>query len=440
MFSIRNSIRALGGALVCASALSFSMPASAETTLRVFGPSSLDQLASRLPPEEQQKIQKAVIAGFIKANPDVISVVWDAQGPQSGALQRMMTAKLGGEEIDLISCTANLTNGAYVRRGLLKPITTEIAPIKDRFDAAGIGAYTVDGQIYGAPVSVMSTSAFYYNVNLFTKLGITPPKTYAEMMEASKKISAAGVIPVLHQGSNALLWPMWFFETLAQTSGDVIGKTSTNLAGKTKFNDPAEVQAFALIKKWVDDGVLSKDSLSVDQDGMRAAFASGKSAMYYGGTWELPSLVQNVKNFKWGVFAFPKMEGTPGEPRHGGGASRGLCISADIPAAKMDAAMRFIKYVTEPDVAKSYLENEAPVGSSIKGVPVVEADYAKQLRADVFPETVKFLDWIWPTEITVATASAVAGVVGGTMTPQAAADSIQQVFDGLVADGKWTIK
>ena len=47
---------------------------------------------------------------------------------------------------------------------------------------------------------------------------------------------------------------------------------------------------------------------------MRAAFAGGKSAMYYGGTWEVPSLQEGVKDFTWGVFAFPKMAGTPGEP------------------------------------------------------------------------------------------------------------------------------
>ena len=55
-------------------------------TLKVFGGSSLDQLAPRQPPDEQKKIQKEVFDGFIKANPEVSAIEWDAQGPQSDAI------------------------------------------------------------------------------------------------------------------------------------------------------------------------------------------------------------------------------------------------------------------------------------------------------------------------------------------------------------------
>ncbi len=34
----------------------------------------------------------------------------------------------------------------------------------------------------------------------------------------------------------------------------------------------------------------------------------------------------------------------------------------------------------------------------------------------------------------------VIGVVGGQLTPQAAADSVQQAYDSLVADGNWPPK
>ena len=125
----------------------------------------------------------------------------------------------------------------------------------------------------GVPISTLSTSTIYYNVDLFEKLGIPVPKTYADLKAAVPKLKEAGVIPLLHQGSNTVMWPMWFFETFSQASGDAIAKTQTNLEGTTKFTDAPDVEAFKLIKQWVDDGVLSKDSLSVDQDGMRAAFA-----------------------------------------------------------------------------------------------------------------------------------------------------------------------
>jgi raffinose/stachyose/melibiose transport system substrate-binding protein len=409
-------------------------------TLKVFGGSALDALAPRQPPDEQKKIQQSVIDGFLKANPDVSAIEWDAQGPQTGSIQRVMTAKLANQEMDLIACPAFYTNGAYVRRKLVMPITDKIKPFQDRIDTTALGAFTISGQVYGVPISTLSTSTVFYNVDLFQKLGIPAQPTYDDLKAAVPKFKAAGIIPLLHQGSNSVMWPMWYFETLSQASGDAVGKTQKNLEGTAKFTDAPDVEAFKLIKQWVDDGILSKDSLSVDQDGMRAAFAAGKSAMYYGGTWEIPSLQSSVKSFKWGVFAFPKMDGTPGAPGHGGGADNGMCISSSIPPEKLDAAVKFLEYLTRPEVATLYLAPEQPIAASIKGVPQVNDPYAVELRKEAFPSTIKFLDWIWPSEIATATSSAIAGIVGGTTTPEEAAASLQSTFDDLKAQGNWPPK
>ena len=416
--------------------------ASAEgVTLKVFGGSSLDVLAPREQPDVQNRIREEIVSGFLKAHPEVSAVEWDAQGPQSGSLQRMMTAKLSGQPMDLVACSAYWVNGAYVRRGLLRPLSEDEAKLfTANVDEASLGGFTVNGKLYGAPISSLSTSTLFYNTDLFKKLGIPANPTYEDLKAAAPKLKEAGVIPLLHQGANAVMWPMWYFEALAQTSGDPIALTQEQLAGKEPFDDAASVQAFALIKKWVDDGILSKDSLSVDMEGMRAAFATGKSAMYYGGTWEVPSLKENVKDFTWGVFPFPKMPDTKGEPKHGGGADNGMCLSATISDEKVKPALDFIEYLTKPEVAKIYLEADRPIATSIKGVAGVDEPYAVALRETTFPNTVKFLDWMWPSEVTTAVASGIAGVVGGTATPEEAAASVQAAFKTLVDEGNWPPK
>lgn len=436
----RSALRLLVIALSLSAAF---MPASANAdgvTLKVFGGSSLDVLAPRETPEVQTKIREEIVAGFLKEHPEVSAVEWDAQGPQSGSLQRLMTAKLSGQEMDLIACSAYWVNGAYVRRGLLRPITDEIQPFAANVDPASLGAFNVNGKVYGVPITSLSTSTIFYNVDLFKKLGIPTPPTYADLKSAVPKLQEAGVIPLLHQGSNSVMWPMWYFETFSQASGDPVGVTQAQLESKEGFDNAASVEAFRLIRQWVDDGILSKDSLSVDMEGMRAAFASGKSAMYYGGTWEVPSLKENVKGFSWGVFPFPKMEGTPGEAKHGGGADNGMCLSASIPEEKVKPALDFVAYLTKPEVAKIYLDAEQPIATSIKGVDGVDEQYAKDLRATAFPNTIKFLDWIWPSEVTTAVASGIAGVVGGTATPEEAAQSVQATFKSLVDEGNWPPK
>ncbi|WEK51493.1 MAG: extracellular solute-binding protein [Candidatus Kaistia colombiensis] len=427
----------LASAITVLAALSPSIASAEGITLKVFGGSALNKLAPRQTPEVQKSIQDKVIAGFLAAHPEVKAVEWDAQGPQANDVQRLMTARLANQEMDLIACSAFYTNGAYVRRGLVRPITKEIEALSANLDQPAIGAFTVRGEVYAVPITTMSTSAIFYNKKAFADLGIPVPPTYEDLKAAAPKLAAAGMIPLLHQGSNTPMWPMWYFETFSQASGDPIGRTTAILDGKAKFNDADGVAAFQLIKQWVDDGILSKDSLAVDQDGMRSAFASGKSAMYYGGTWEVPSLQESVHGFEWGTFAFPKMAGTPGEPKHGGGADNGMCMSATIAPEKVAPAVAFMSYLTQPEVATLYLEPEQPLATSVKGVPVVEDTYAKDLRASAFPNTVKFLDWVWPAEVATAVSSSIAGVVGGQITPQQAADSVQAVYDDLVAQGNW---
>ncbi|MFN8590605.1 MAG: extracellular solute-binding protein [Thermomicrobiales bacterium] len=404
-------------------------------TLKVFGPSSLDQLAPQATEEQRQEIQKKVIDGFLAENPDVADVVWDAQGPIEEATTRLMTAHLAGEAMDLIACAANPTNGTYVRRGVVKDITADIADFQDRIDPAALGAYTVGGKVYGIPISTLSTSTFYYNVDVFKKLGIEPPQTYEDFKAIAKTLTDAGYIPILHQGKNPWMWPMWYFETSSQTMADPIAKTESNLRGETKFTDPEDVAALAAIGQFITDGILSKDSLTVDWDGMRSAFATQKSAIYYGGTWELPWLAENVKDFTYGVFPFPKMEGAAGEPRHGGGPDNGICVYSGIAEDHLPAAIKFIEYLTRPEVASIYLATESPIAASIVGVPVADTDVAKSLRETTYPNTIRFLDWIWPTEINDAYQAAIQGVVGGTLTPEEGAAQVQQAYDDLVADG-----
>ena len=215
-------------------------------TLKVFGGSALDQLAPRQPPDEQKKIQQQVIDGFLKANPDISAVEWDAQGPQTDSIQRVMTAKLASQEMDLIACPAFYTNGAYVRRKLVMPITDKIKPFQDRIDAAALGAFTVNGQVYGVPISTLSTSTIFYNVDLFQKLGIKVPPTLCRPEGGRAEVQDRRRDPVAAPGIEHRHVANVVFRDLSQASGDPVGKTQKNLEGTAKFTDAPDVEGFKL--------------------------------------------------------------------------------------------------------------------------------------------------------------------------------------------------
>lgn len=408
--------------------------ASDGIVLKVFGPSAEDVMATMVPNSEE--VSAEILQGFLDENPDIADIEWDAQGSLEQGTTRLMTATLGGQEIDLIRCAANSTNSAFIGRNVVRPLSDEeVAPFIDRIDPAGLDVYTRDGILYGIPIAEYGTTTFYYNKDIFANLGLKEPTTYEELVSISKTLKEEGYTPVLHQGLDTFMWPIWFFETFAQTSGDPIEKTLSNLRGETKFTDAPDVEALDRIAQFVKDGVLDVTSLSTDRDGMRSAFLNGDSAMYYNGTWELAFLNDSVSDFELGVFEFPQLSNVKGTPGHGGGAGTGICLSNTIKEEKVPYALRFIEYVTRPEVAEKYLSPLNPFATTVAGVPTVENPINTALQQNHVPNTIKFLDWIWPIEVNDAYQSAIQGVVGGTVTGEEAAQQVQRAFDNLVENG-----
>lgn len=402
--------------------------------LVVFGPSVVDRLAGETSDEVQAAAESAVLEGFAAESPGVSAVRWPAEGPVQDAVRSLMAAHLAGEQFDLIACSASPTNGAYARAGVLRDITDDIEPFRDRFDPDALEAWTFDGRVLGIPVSPLVTSTFFYNVEVFDELGIEPPQSYEEFVTISDTLSEADYIPVFHQGSVGQKWPMWYFEAAGQTMGDPVAKTISNLRGETNFIDPEDVAAFRAIRAFVDDGILDPDSLGADVEAMRAAFASERSAIYYGGTWEL-GWILDAPEFEVGVFPFPQLPDVEGEPLHGGGPDLGLCLYEGIAEENVQHAIDFLEYVSRPEVANIYLEPVSPPASAINGVTVSDLPIAEELREENFPHTTMFLDWIWPAEISDAFGTAIQGIVGGDLTPEQAAERVQGVYDEMVAGG-----
>ena len=179
---------------------------------------------------------------------------------------------------------------------------------------------------------------------------------------------------------------MWYFETAGQTMDDPIAKTESNLRGETKFTDPQDVEALARIGQFVEDGILDPSSLEVDWDGMRAAFAQQESAIYYGGTWEIGWLEENVTDFEWGVFEFPQMPDVPGGPAHGGGPDNGMCIYSGIDDVELPYAVKFLEYISRPEVASVHLTPNQPIATSVKGVSGVDTDWGRYAPRRSFPK------------------------------------------------------
>lgn len=367
-------------------------------------------------------------------------VVTNFTGEWSDIPQQLQTARMAGETVHITTCGANQINSTLVRSGVIMDITELIAPIKDRWVDSMFVSYTIDDKIWALPwTSGASTSAVFYNATMFNELGIPEPKTYADVVAASQIIreQKPDVMPWIHQGKLQFMWPMWFFETFAQTSGNnSIQYTVDFLSGTRKFTSPEEIAAFAALKPFFDDGVLTEASLDTDQTGMDAAFAQQKAAMLYAGTWELPALNAAVNGtFEMGVFEFPLITDDPNiVSQHGGGADSCITIPSFAPQEDLPMVMQYLEFISRDANADTILTVAQPLLPLLKSVPAYQDPLAADLNEVFVPHTIGFLDWIWPAEVNDAVMNAIPAVMTGQMTPEEAAASVQDAYDTLVVE------
>jgi raffinose/stachyose/melibiose transport system substrate-binding protein len=376
----------------------------------------------------------SVIRKFEAENPDVrVNVRW--QGQWNEIPQNLAAARMSGESVDLFTAGAGLINQVLASSGVLMDITELMSPYIYRFNDGMLGAYYIGNRLWGFPFGDADLSLVYYNTDLFEELGLRPPNTYQEMLEIARVLRARNITPMVHQGRIGGFWPMWFFEAYAQTSGNTsVARVNNFLAENAPFADQAGMEAFRQIRRFFNDGILTTESLDLDGDGVRAAFSQGIAAMFYGGTWEFAPAQSAVGGrFRIGAFPFPHL-GQPGRPQHGGGASDAIVIPSFAPRENIPTTMRFIEFILRPENANEIISTYSPIVSVIRGVQPVQSSISDVLNTRIAPNTIAFLDWIWPMEINNAFVQAIPAVVAGRMTPEAAAASVDTALRTIIRE------
>jgi len=174
--------------------------------------------------------------------------------------------------------------------GALAPLG-DFAINADGYAPGPVSAATYDGQLYGLQPGA-NTLAIFYHKDVLAKAGVQPPKTWAELKTAAKKLTSgkqygfAFNATADYEGAWQFLPPMW-----------------TNGGDETDLKSPQVAEALQLWKDLVDDGSVSKSAVNWKQSDVNDQFIAGKAAMMLNGPWQIPSLQKAKVNF--GVVPFP---------------------------------------------------------------------------------------------------------------------------------------
>ncbi|MGB1717101.1 MAG: ABC transporter substrate-binding protein, partial [Candidatus Latescibacterota bacterium] len=106
----------------------------------------------------------------------------------------------------------NYTNG-YDRQGRWVALDSHLGGVNrytgkrwlDGLDAKLIERYRVDGKVYILPIDYIDIAVFY-NRDLFDKLDLQLPKTWAEWIELCERVQQAGYVPIAIGGDAQAYW------------------------------------------------------------------------------------------------------------------------------------------------------------------------------------------------------------------------------------------
>jgi raffinose/stachyose/melibiose transport system substrate-binding protein len=384
----------------------------------------------------EAKAWSSVFADFKSQYHCTVTATWEGQF--TGVPQLLNEANIAHQTVDLVTDTTENFNLASA--GDLMDLTKLVQPYESRFDAGTLQPFTVDGRLWGVPVEPETSSVFFYNATLFSKLGLSAPTTFTQLVHDSDVIkSKTKVEPFVEGGSDTWEWPMWYMATFAQTSGNKsVQDTDSFLNGTYKFTSKASVQALKDLAAFSKDGIVNENSLGTDENGAVAAFLQGKAAMMFDGTWDLSTFRAGNPKFKIGVFMFPKVTSDASVVAQSNGSpTEGLSIPSSIPKKDLPMADQFLEFITSPKEANKIFATVDPIVPTIKGTTSANDPLSKTLSS-FLPRTNGWLDWLWPTDVVTAIETAINGVMFTNESPKSAAESVQNELDTLRGQQNYT--
>ncbi|MEU6035437.1 extracellular solute-binding protein [Actinomadura sp. NPDC047616] len=297
---------------------------------------------------EQTKFLDGVEAEFKQKHPNTDVVVKYVPWPQVATT--FQKAAAGGEGPDVTEL-GNTDVQSHIEQGSLADITAKFDGWADggKLNKTAVANDRSGGKTYAVPW-YGGVRAVWYRKDWFQELGIQPPKTWAELTAAAKKIQDEKKVPGIGAPSdqtNALLSFIW------GNGGEVAVPEGEKFVGK--LDQPPAVEAVDFYA-----GLVTRDKVAPakyvgknELEGPQRDFALGKLGMYIDGSWALKEMkkISDKDAGKWAVFPIPGKNGG-NAPVMAGGSD--LAVWNDSKAK--DVAFDYITVLNNAKNAKAWAD------------------------------------------------------------------------------------
>ncbi|MFG3224784.1 ABC transporter substrate-binding protein [Kitasatospora sp. NPDC048194] len=209
---------------------------------------------------------------------------------------------------------------SFAKAGLLLPLDDFIAKdpgLKDNFLPAVFNSAVIDGKPYGVPMRGTQPVLLFHNKKVLADAGLTPPRTWDDLLAATKVLKDKGITPIALGGGDQ--WPtlMWFEYLYDRIAGPGLFQRARG-GDKEAWASEDSRKALAALRQLVDAGAFGSnfDSVKFTDGGSPALVAKGKAAFELMGSWYYSTQQDANPDFATsglGYAAFPALSGGKGD-------------------------------------------------------------------------------------------------------------------------------
>lgn len=300
---------------------------------------------------------EAAIEKFKAANPDInVTVNNNDREAHKTAIRNFLSA----DAPDITSWYAGNRMAPFVNAGLFEDVSDVWTDNGfDKTLASTMPSMTIDGKQWGVPYTYYQWGV-YYRKDIFENLGIEEPKTWEELLAASRKIKENGMAPFTI--GTKFLWTaagVFDYLNLRQNGYDYHNQLT---AGKVKYTDDRTRATFARWQELMDAGGFVDNHATMSWQDALAPFIKGEAAMYVMGNFAVAAMRDGgLTDDQIDFFQFPVIN--PEIPNGEEAPTDTFHIPANA-KNKVDAR-KFLAFIAQPDVQTEWNKalNQLPVNS-----------------------------------------------------------------------------
>ncbi|MFP5075857.1 ABC transporter substrate-binding protein [Rhizobium sp. YIM 134829] len=337
--------------------------ASALIALMAAGPSMAETTLSFLIDNNPESVAaaEALVAAYGEKAPDVSIEI--EQRPGGGEGDNIVKTRLAtGEMSDLFIYNSGSLMQALKPAQMLADLSA--LPAQAHISQDFKTVVSAGGKVYAVPFGTTMGGGLLYNRKIYSELGLTVPKTWADFMANNEKIKAAGKVAVAQTYRDTWTSQLFILADFHNLAIEVPNFAADYTANKAKYaTTPAALRGFERLKAVHDAGLMNEDFGAASYDDGLRMVATGEAAHYPMLTFAIGALKQNYPEHLGDVGFFAQ----PGDDASKNGLTVWMPTALYIPAASpnQEEARKFVDFVGSAEGCRIMVETNAPQGPSL---------------------------------------------------------------------------